>query len=313
MKSEKVYVTDIMGLCIIFNEYKQFSHSIQILNNGSLDDIENLLSLLRGENISVSFEVENFYHNNSEAIKKLESRLSKDDLIHFILLLYSTFKIIDNFYNYILKHKIDINKLYKLLERIKNLGFEEFDFCENADFSHEINNISEDLKRNLVINYFENIQVIPSYPGNIAYYSEGSSYLITLSPTDISSFRPSIKLNNLEFDPNCLPDKLDVKEFFSKLLMENQRYNGGINAIKYCKDFDNPISNLQLTINKLNELKDRVDSEETKDRLTTLLKVLEEELDTLIGIKNGYIDISLNRYDYLTLEDLNGQTRKLTK
>lgn len=313
MKSEKVYVTDIMGLCIIFNEYKQFSHSIQILNNGSLDDIENLLSLLRGENISVSFEVENFYHNNSEAIKKLESRLSKDDLIHFILLLYSTFKIIDNFYNYILKHKIDINKLYKLLERIKNLGFEEFDFCENADFSHEINNISEYLKRNLIINYLENIQVIPSYPGNIAYYSEGSSYLITLSPTDISSFRPSIKLNNLEFDPNCLPDKLDVKEFFSKLLMENQRYNGGINAIKYCKDFDNPISNLQLTINKLNELKDRVDSEETKDRLTTLLKVLEEELDTLIGIKNGYIDISLNRYDYLTLEDLNGQTRKLTK
>ena len=103
------------------------------------------------------------------------------------------------------------------------------------------------------------------------------------------------------------------KEFFSKLLMENQRYNGGINAIKYCKDFDNPISNLQLTINKLNELKDRVDSEETKDRITTLLKVLEEELDRLIGIKNGYIDISLNRYDYLTLEDLNGQTRKLTK
>ena len=47
--------------------------------------------------------------------------------------------------------------------------------------------------------------------------------------------------------------------------------------------------------------------------MTTLLKVLEEELDTLIGIKNGYIDISLNRYDYLTLEDLNGQTRKLTK
>ena len=313
MKSEKVYVTDIMGLCIIFNEYKQFSHSIQILNNGSLDDIENLLSLLRGENISVSFEVENFYHNNSEAIKKLESRLSKDDLIHFILLLYSTFKIIDNFYNYILKHKIDINKLYKLLERIKNLGFEEFDFCENADFSHEINNISEDLKRNLIINYLENIQVIPSYPGNIAYYSEGSSYLITLSPTDISSFRPSIKLNNLEFDPNCLPDKLDVKEFFSKLLMENQRYNGGINAIKYCKDFDNPISNLQLTINKLNELKNRVDSEETKDRLTTLLKVLEEEFNRLLGIKNGYIDISLNRYDYLTLEDLNGQTRKLTK
>lgn len=313
MKSEKVYVTDIMGLCIIFNEYKQFSHSIQILNNGSLDDIENLLSLLRGENISVSFEVENFYHNNSEAIKKLESRLSKDDLIHFILLLYSTFKIIDNFYNYILKHKIDINKLYKLLERIKNLGFEEFDFCENADFSHEINNISEDLKRNLIINHLENIQVIPSYPGNIAYYSEGSSYLITLSPTDISSFRPSIKLNNLEFDPNCLPDKLDVKEFFSKLLMENQRYNGGINAIKYCKDFDNPISNLQLTINKLNELKNRVDSEETKDRLTTLLKVLEEEFSRLIGIKNGYIDISLNRYDYLTIEDLNGQTRKLTK
>ena len=313
MKSEKVYVTDIMGLCIIFNEYKQFSHSIQILNNGSLDDIENLLSLLRGENISVSFEVENFYHNNSEAIKKLESRLSKDDLIHFILLLYSTFKIIDNFYNYIIEHKIDINKLYNLLERIKNLGFEEFDFCENADFSHEINNISEDLKRNLIINHLENIQVIPSYPGNIAYYSEGSSYLITLSPTDISSFRPSIKLNNLEFDPNCLPDKLDVKEFFSKLLMENQRYNGGINAIKYCKDFDNPISNLQLTINKLNELKNRVDSEETKDRLTTLLKVLEEEFNRLLGIKNGYIDISLNRYDYLTLEDLNGQTRKLTK
>lgn len=313
MKSEKVYVTDIMGLCTIFNEYKQFSHSIQILNNGSLDDIENLLSLLRGENISVSFEIENFYYNNSEAIKKLESRLSKDDLIHFILLLYSTFKIIDNFYNYILKHKIDINKLYKLLERIKNLGFEEFDFCENADFSHEINNISEDLKRNLVINYFENTQVIPSYPGNIAYYSEGSSYLITLSPTDISSFRPSIKLNNLEFDPNCLPDKLDVKEFFSKLLMENQRYNGGINAIKYCKDFDNPISNLQLTINKLYELKNRVDSEETKDRLTTLLNSLEEEFNRLLGIKNGYIDISLNRYDYLTIEDLNGQTRKLTK
>ena len=313
MKSEKVYVTDIMGLCIIFNEYKQFSHSIQILNNGSLDDIENLLSLLRGENISVSFEVENFYHNNSEAIKKLESRLSKDDLIHFILLLYSTFKIIDNFYNYIIEHKIDINKLYNLLERIKNLGFEEFDFCENADFSHEINNISEYLKRNLIINYLENIQVIPSYPGNIAYYSEGSNYLIILSPTDISSFRPSIKLNNLEFDPNCLPDKLDVKEFFSKLLMENQRYNGGINAIKYCKDFDNPISNLQLTINKLNELKNRVDSEETKDRLTTLLNSLEEEFNRLLGIKNGYIDISLNRYDYLTLEDLNGQTRKLTK
>ena len=299
MKSEKVYVTDIMGLCIIFNEYKQFSHSIQVLNK---------------EKIDVEF-VEKIHFDYIKLIEQLESKLSNYEEAHFIGILYydPIFKTIDNFYNYILKHKIDINKLYKLLERIKNLGFEEFDFCENADFSHEINNISEDLKRNLVINYFENIQVIPSYPGNIAYYSEGSSYLITLSPTDISSFRPSIKLNNLEFDPNCLPDKLDVKEFFSKLLMENQRYNGGINAIKYCKDFDNPISNLQLTINKLNELKNRIDSEETKDRLTTLLNSLEEEFNRLLGIKNGYIDISLNRYDYLTIEDLNGQTRKLTK
>lgn len=315
MKSEKVYVTDIMGLCIIFNEYKQFLHRIQVLNKDSQDNFESLISLLRDEKAEVNTKVKKFYYDNIKLIEKLKSKLGNEMAAYFIAQLYyiSIFKTIGNFYNYILKHKIDINKLYKLLERIKNLGFEEFDFCENADFSHEINNISEDLKRNLVINYFENIQVIPSYPGNIAYYSEGSSYLITLSPTDIFSFRPSIKLNNLEFDPNCLPDKLDVKEFFSKLLMENQRYNGGINAIKYCKDFDNPISNLQLTINKLNELKNRIDSEETKDRLTTLLNSLEEEFNRLLGIKNGYIDISLNRYDYLTLEDLNGQTRKLTK
>ena len=182
MKETNVRITNIMGLCTILDDYDRFSNELQSLNDGR-DNIYYLIDIIEGKNIFGASKVKQFYQENSKVLEKLEKVLDEEDLKYFLHSLYSMpiCKTINDFYNYIKVNKIDPTKLYKLLTRIKNLGFCTFDFYENKEFGQTFYEIYEDLPRNQVIKYLENMEVIPSYPGKISYFSERSNYLITIS------------------------------------------------------------------------------------------------------------------------------------
>ena len=71
--------------------------------------------------------------------------------------------------------------------------------------------------------------------------------------------------------------------------------------------------NLSEIIEQINKLKKSIDSKNTKEGLVSTLKSLETELNNLRMMEEKYKEVSLKRHDNLTIEDLNGQTRKLTK
>ena len=316
MQKINVRITNIMGLCTILDDYDRFSDELQSLNDGR-DNIYYLIDIIEGKKIFGNAKVKQFYQENSKVLEKLEKVLDEEDLKYFLHSLYSMpiCKTINDFYNYIKVNKIDPTKLYKLLTRIKNLGFCTFDFYENKEFGQTFYEIYEDLPRNQVIKYLENMEVIPSYPGKISYFSERSNYLITISPAPVNVpyFHNNIAINNLTFDPNCLPSEINIYDIFSLLLEKHTLQASAINVIKYTRDLDSVIINLNEIIEQINKLKKMIDSKKTKEGLASTLKNLETELNNLRMMQEKYKEISLKRHDNLTIEDLNGQTRKLTK
>lgn len=316
MEVTNVRITNIMGLCCILDDYDKFFHDLQTLNNGK-DNIYRLMDILEGKKIFGYSKIKRFYQKNRKIIEKLEKILDKNDLKFFLFSVYSAFacKPINDFYNYIIVNKIDANEVLKLFDRIMSLGFWTFDFYENKDFSNKLYEISENLLSNSDIKFLENMEVVPTYPGKICYFSERSNYLITIvsSKTKASYFHNNIAINNLIFDPNCLPCEINIEEIFSLLLEKHVLQASAVNAIKYTRDLDSIIINLGEIIEQINKLKKSIDSKQTKEGLSSTLKSLEAELKQLKLMEEKYKEISLKHHNNLTMEDLNGQIRKLIK
>lgn len=249
--SEKVNVTitikDALSLCEMVDNFELFLSNLREFSSGLKGEykLQGLYNYVKNDNIfnvNVKKSVKKFYTDNRIALNILK----KYGTLYDFLFMYFDIKTGEfdkdklKMFNYIKKNKTNIGKIFMILRRLVELGFEEFTLDEDNKF---------DDAWGLTSDYFHysdgSIKVIPN-TNEMMYKYENSNYSIVC--WDIENI---ITLNNLLFDKDKLPkDNVYAEKLLHKLAeMEEKTYQSLKTVAQY-----------ECYLNELNDIFDKLNS-----------------------------------------------------
>ncbi len=301
-KKEKI--DNLIALCHIMNEYKEFIKNLKELITVSYnrDIIENLRKISNGEFVLGSKKVKRFYEDNKSTIDTINKYSSINS---FICSNYDSDgdlyeeSAIDFFYEYFNNHKKDLDKILILLEKFKRLGGWELKFNENTDFTSKEYYMNPSFTGTSKIYILDNIEVLPNYDNYlIKYKTSGSNYeLETIAfRNKFTQSDISITVNSLLFDPDKLPDVISNEAIIDKIIdMRNSKEEECTN-IKNAIDLRISVDNLNKQFMRTNEIMNRIKNIENKEVLLHIKSLLEQLEDISLkyeeDISQDYSDIT---------------------
>lgn len=285
---------NLIVLCEIFEDYKAFYEDLDKLTKSkmNMDLTKKIYNYIIKKCFFNNSKYDTFIENHNQTIEIMKKY---NCLFDFIILSYDiNGKRIndlpkDYFYQYIEKHKEDIETIKSIALKIKELGIEKITLGEHLDFTtkqYTLIDYALNSSYNCKFAFLENMEVIPTYLNNsIRYRTSLSSYCIYLelnhfygSEDEISKYDRRIELNNLIFNPNKLPDEITRKSTFGiiKGLAEKKKEN--------CKDIKDSVdisistdelkTQFYLLHKKYQEIDKLKDNEELKNLLTQMQDII---------------------------------------
>ena len=314
-KTYNLDINNIIALCHLINkkeEVNSFSEDLKLIGYKSdyvkfSKFINKIERVSNGQHVLLSGFEKKFY-------------LKYKDVID-IIITYSNMAsfsdnnnyrdIIELYNNYLLFHEEDIANILAVLNKLLDLGFEEIRFNEEYDFTKMVFDYNPECSHYTDITYLDNIQVLPSYPGVIKYKSNNSNYRIYMEYTDLYTLANSeIWVNSLFFDPNRLPNSLNMEFVFDEINDKARQYYDINKKIK------NSI-NLSVGINALLEqaeitscMLDGLENVESREELIEILNNIIAEINKLKKLSCEY-NVSLsNKEPMLSKEFLEEEKKK---
>lgn len=314
-KTYNLDINNIIALCHLINkkeEVNSFSEDLKLIGYKSdyvkfSKFINKIERVSNGQHVLLSGFEKKFY-------------LKYKDVID-IIITYSNMAsfsdnnnyrdIIELYNNYLLFHEEDIANILAVLNKLLDLGFEEIRFNEEYDFTKMVFDYNPECSHYTDITYLDNIQVLPSYPGVIKYKSNNSNYRIDMEYTDLYTLANSeIWVNSLFFDPNRLPNSLNMEFVFDEINDKARQYYDINKKIK------NSI-NLSVGINALLEqaeitscMLDGLENVESREELIEILNNIIAEINKLKKLSCEY-NVSLsNKEPMLSKEFLEEEKKK---
>ena len=181
--SHSLDTNNMIALCHIFEEFKEFENKLlQIISSKyNRDFVFQLWEISKGKFKIGARKAKKFYSENKDIIDIINKYST---LPTFVNLNYDyngkPNGDLQFFYGYLLKHKEEISKILLLIEKIKELGFINFELEEDLDFTKEIYSAYSSFRDNFRIIYAANLQAIPNYVDNIKYRTLDSNYKMEL-------------------------------------------------------------------------------------------------------------------------------------
>lgn len=309
---EKKYsakTNNIIALCHIIDNFEEFEKRLNpmISTKHNKDFGFRLLDVSKGKFKLGTRKAKKFYNENKEIIDTINKYSNISDFIN------SNYNWkgepngnLQFFYQYISKHKDEIDKIIKMLETLKQLGFYEFKFNENLDFTKEIYDVSPDFGRNLYIIYVDNIQVIPDYIEHISYKTLNSNYKIKLNIIgyDFFGFGREILLNSLLFDPKSFPEKIDRENTFEYILKLKKEQKEQAEIIKNSVNLGVSVLDLDKQLCSTNDTINRLNNIENKEQILEVLLSIRKDVEKLKILSSQYDDSISNQEPLLTPEVL---------
>jgi len=271
-KNERIQIriNDALVLAYIFNEYEEFVNDYKQLKK-DVNDYNILFKILNNKELN-DLEI-GFYNKYKEVIDTINKYTS------IVAFLDNPFvqKGIVYLYNYIFKNQNKLLEITKILEKIKELGFEYFVLDEEYNFTSDIYQIPFDFIDCHMVTYFDNIKAIPSAVWEtVTYKSTDSNYLICVGnpSSKLLGYEKGILLNDLTFDVNRLPKTIIFDELYTRILVCQN------NVFNECREINNTI-NLEVSLDELalnsckneeivNSLEDSRDKDELMKQLQTI-------------------------------------------
>lgn len=252
--SEKVNVTirtnDALSLCEMVDNFELFLNNLREFSSGlkgkyKLQGLYNYVKNNNVFNVTDEKSVKKFYLDNRIALNVLKNM----DTLYDFLFMYFDIKTGEfdkdklKMFNYIKNNKTNIDKIFMILRRLVELGFELFSLDENNKF--------DDVWR-LDADYFHysdgSIEAILS-SNEMKYKYENSNYSIVCW-----DFKNIITLNNLLFDKDKLPkDNIYAEKLLHKLAeMEEKTFQ----PLKTVAQYECYLNELNDIFDKLNSILD---------------------------------------------------------
>lgn len=310
MEKKYAEINNLIALCHILDDFEEFEKKLKMttLPKYNRDFILKLWDVSQGKSRAFSKKEKRFYNENKSIIDTINKYSS---IIEFIDSIYGYYGNTQFFYEYFLSHKEDLDKIIELLERIKQLGFNEFTFNEDLDFTRETYDVYPTFIRNFCIIYVDNIVVPPSYTSEIDYKTASSNYKIELNTfgNEISKYGKRITLNSLLFDPKRLPDKLDRENTFDHIIRLKKLQEEKTTSIRNSVDLSISVSDLEEQLSSTSSVISRLDDVQNKSQLLEALLNIKGEVDKLKALSEEYDSSILEKEPSLTKEVLNREKK----
>lgn len=310
MELKYVEINNLIALYHILDDYEEFEKKLEmaISPKYNRDFTLKLLDISKGKFRVFSRKIKKFYNENKSVIDTINKY---SNIINFINSIYGYYGSTHFFYEYFLSHKEDLDKIIELLERMKQLGFDDFTFNEDLDFTKESYDIYPTFRRNFRIIYVDNIVVPPSYTSNINYYTTSSNYKMELDiiGDEISKYGRRITLNSLLFDPNRLPVKLDRKNTFDRIIDLKKQQEEKNTSIRNSVDLSISVSDLDEQLSYTSSIISKLDDVQNKSQLLEALLNIKGEVDKLKTLSEQYDSSISEKEPSLTKEVLDREKK----
>ena len=293
---KKVYTGDIdnlIALCHIIDEFPQFERNLLSAMHNEYNSmfVSQLFDVSKGKSFLLAHKAKKFYNENKNVIDTI-NRYS--NIFNFINSNYSWYEssvgTIRFFYKYLCENRDKKYQILSVLERMKQLGFNVFEFDENADFTKETYGVYYSFDRNDEISCVANAEVIPSYETFITYKTNDSAYKMQLrvGHDNISWYGRRIILNSLVFDPNSLPKKIDRESTHGKLLDLKKEQKALSDTIIRSVDLGVSIIDLDAQVSRVNRVIERMDSAKNLSELIEVSRRFREDLEKMKKLSDEY-------------------------
>lgn len=293
-------VDELIALCHILDNYDEFSKNLNsfLSSKDNRNDIDDLYKKSYGKNIN-SKKVEMFYQSNKKVVDTINKYYSIYDFMWYNYdtagNLYESSNL-KFFYQYILDNKKDLAKILGVLNKIKKLNIQKLQLYENLDFTTDEYEVNTFFWENCDIAYLDNMEAIPNYQSDIVKYkSTGSNYKIIGQPLLTTLNNIKIIVNSLVFDANRLPNSMSKESIFDKIIDLKNKKLEECEAIKKHIDLSLNIETIISRFRSIDDLVNRIDDIENKDKLIELMVEILVKIGQLDNISSNY-DSSISEH-----------------
>ena len=303
----KIEIDNLIALYHIIDDFEEFEKKLKpaISTKYNRDFTYNLWKISRGKFKLGAFKARKFYKENKAIIDTINKY---SDILSFINRSYDwigdPYGNLHFFYQYLIEHKNEIDKILSVLEKLKELGFTSFEFNENLDFTKETYNI--DSSYNYSITYVDNIKVIPHYEYYIKYGTTSSNYkmeLRTNTKGEFSEYGREIILNSLLFNANRLPEKIDKETIIEPILKLKEEQQEKSAPIRNSVDINVSIFDLETRLGYTINTISRLEGVKNKKELLEVLANIKQDVEKLRTLGSEY-DSSLTETEPTLTSDV---------
>ena len=320
-ETKRIDIKSALALCNITDEYEEFDKSLKsVMSKGNVvTDIYRLYRISIDEKIrdvKENKDLIKFYLQNEETINKIKNYCPINDFV------FNNYNIdgnlsekscITDLYEYLNKHKNEKEQIVKTLNKLRELGFATIEFDESLDFTKDKYSINSIFGRNSEVVYVDNIEVLPNYDfGVVEYKTKKSNYKMVLKTLcfDFSKSERTIALNDLLFDLDILPKKMDKKTLFDSIIDLKEERRHEYNKITGSVNLSVKIDDFCDQFIALNEVVDRLDTMTNTKEIKEVLQSIKSQIEELKG-KSREFDNTLTNEKNITIEGLRNQKSKV--
>lgn len=309
-------IDDLIALGHIVQDFEKFSEELKRIwikpkkaNTDILDLGHNILMLSQNKFI-FNRKIRQFYAENEETIRTI---MRYSSIVEFLVFNYNNRGDIgpdtEFFYHYMLENKDKINQILSLLEHLKKLGFRGIEFNENMGEDECL--IETDCKRNVSFKYSDGIEIIPnSIPSLVKYNIKNGNYIMTLFKKSFTllQYNGSIKVQNLLFDVQLLPENLSIENTFDKIIELKKSQSEECRLVSQSVHLRVFVDIISQQYNWLLNTMDGIGDTTTKAELLQILEQMKKQLDTMQAMSSKF-DSSIMQDGKITEDQLEEETK----
>lgn len=238
------YTKNIIALCYILDSFEEFSERLKntMPTKYNRNFISDLYDISMGK-INFSLKARRFYKENKTVIDTINKYSN--------LLLYTDFSYdgqdylkneesLRFFHKYIMEHRVDLETILRVLNKIEHLQIDEIKLDKDLDFSKDEYELHYWKSENYHYVLLDNLLLVPSGETDlIRYKSTNSGYKIIVSRGACKSsyldgqMASQITLNSLIINPDKLPNDTSAEGIYKTVFGLNKQSKGKPDEISH--------------------------------------------------------------------------------
>ena len=256
-----------------------------------------------------------FYNKYKEFLEDIDS-MDGVNIYYFFSEFFREKEDYDIYYSYY-KHLCEnpdkAANVDKILNKIIGLGLERIYYLPNAKFEDDYVAYTYNAPFD-IFTYLDSIELIPTYENNVVRYKgKDANYMIRLTKkytrdeSEVYICGYEICLNNFDFDPDRIPDKLTVENTYNNILELKQHDQETCDIMRDAVSLGVGLEDIEGTYISLNEYVNSLKTIKDKTVLKEALKSIEEAITKMTTYTDDFILESSADHPHITPDEVRDQ------